>query len=95
MVSNDAERENDDDREEALDGVDGTFARWARVKEVAPRIDGDVLDRVAEGMHAKEIALALDISPRTVEVYRANLMTKLQAGSVSDLVRMVIVADSA
>lgn len=54
-----------------------------------------VLDGIVAGRANKIIAFDLGISPRTVEVYRANLMTKMQAGSVSDLVRMVIVADSA
>ena len=36
----------------------------------------------------------LGISPRTVEIYRANLMTKMQAGSLSDLVRMALLAGS-
>jgi two-component system response regulator FixJ len=38
------------------------------------------------------IAFDLGISARTVEVYRANLMTKMQAGSLSELVRMAMLA---
>ena len=38
------------------------------------------------------IAFDLDISARTVEVYRANVMTKMKAGSLSELVRMTLVA---
>ena len=38
----------------------------------------------------KVIAYDLEISPRTVEVYRANVMTKMQARSLSELVRMAI-----
>ena len=37
------------------------------------------------------IANDLDISPRTVEVYRANLMTKMQASGLSQLVRMALI----
>jgi regulatory LuxR family protein len=44
------------------------------------------------GRANKQIAFELGISPRTVEIYRANLMTKMQAGSLSDLVRMAILA---
>jgi two-component system response regulator FixJ len=52
-----------------------------------------VLDGIVAGRANKVIAFDLGISPRTVEVYRANLMTKLQANSVSDLVRMALLAD--
>jgi two-component system, LuxR family, response regulator FixJ len=43
----------------------------------------------------KIIAFKLEISPRTVEIYRANLMTKMKAGSLSELVRMTLVAATA
>ena len=49
-----------------------------------------VLDGLVEGHANKVIALKLGISPRTVEVYRANLMTKMQASSLSELVRMTL-----
>jgi two-component system response regulator FixJ len=45
------------------------------------------------GLANKQIAFNLGISPRTVEIYRANLMTKMQAGSLSDLVRMALIAE--
>ncbi len=47
-----------------------------------------VLDGLVAGHANKVIAYDLGISPRTVEVYRANLMTKMKADSLSDLVRM-------
>ena len=50
-----------------------------------------MLDGLVAGKANKIIAYDLGISPRTVEVYRANVMTKMQADSLSDLVRMVIV----
>ena len=53
-----------------------------------------MLDGLVAGNPNKRIAYDLGISPRTVEIYRANLMTKMQAGSLSDLVRMALVAGS-
>ena len=53
----------------------------------------DVLQGLVAGNPNKTIAYDLGISPRTVEIYRANVMTKMQAGSLSDLVRMAIVGD--
>src|SRR5262249_33217328 len=51
----------------------------------------DVLEGLVAGHANKQIAFDLGISPRTVEIYRANLMTKMQAASLSDLVRMALV----
>lgn len=51
-----------------------------------------VLDGLVAGRANKIIAFDLSISPRTVEIYRANVMTKMQAQSLSDLVRMALVA---
>jgi len=51
-----------------------------------------VLDGLIAGHPNKTIAYNLDISPRTVEIYRANLMTKMDASSLSELVRMALVA---
>lgn len=68
------------------------------VRRIAERIDGlstrerQVLEGLVEGRANKVIAYDLGISPRTVEVYRANVMTKMQAGSLSELVRLAIAA---
>jgi two-component system response regulator FixJ len=51
-----------------------------------------VLDGLVAGKANKTIAFDLGISPRTVEIYRANLMTKMEANSLSDLVRMAMLA---
>ena len=52
-----------------------------------------VLNGLVAGQANKVVALELGISPRTVEVYRANLMTKMQAASLSELVRMALIAE--
>ena len=62
-----------------------------RLKELSNR-ERQVLEGLVAGRPNKTIAYDLGISPRTVEIYRANLMTKMQAASLSDLVRMALVA---
>ena len=66
----------------------------ARLQSLSQR-ERQVLAGLVEGKTNKEIARHFDLSPRTVEVYRAKLMTKMQAASVSDLVRMAIRAGAA
>jgi len=52
----------------------------------------EVMEGLIEGKANKVIAFDLDISARTVEVYRANAMTKMGARTLSELVRMVMIA---
>lgn len=52
----------------------------------------DVLEGLLAGRPNKTIAFDLGISARTVEIYRANLMTKMQAGSLSELIRIALLA---
>ena len=63
----------------------------ARLASLSNR-ERDVLDGLVAGRANKQIAFDLGISPRTVEIYRANLMNKMQAGSLSELVRMALTA---
>jgi two-component system response regulator FixJ len=76
-------------------------AREIEKAEISSRIatlsgrEHDVMLGLLAGKANKVIAHDLDISPRTVEIYRANLMTKMRAGSLSELVRMVMRLDQA
>jgi two-component system response regulator FixJ len=63
----------------------------ARLASLSSR-ERNVLKGLVAGHANKQIAFDLGISPRTIEIYRANLMTKMQAASLSDLVRMALVA---
>ena len=61
----------------------------ARIASLSPR-ERQVMDGLIAGLSNKLIARDHDISPRTIEVYRANVMTKMQANSLSELVRMAL-----
>jgi FixJ family two-component response regulator len=50
----------------------------------------EILDLVVEGNTSKEIARALSISPRTVDIHRGHVMEKMQASNVAELIRMVL-----
>ncbi len=63
----------------------------ARLAELSPR-ERDVLQGLVAGKINKVIAYELSISPRTVEVYRANLMAKTGARSMSELMRIALAA---
>ncbi len=61
--------------------------------ELTPR-EREVMEMVTDGQSNKEIAAALSVSAKTVEVHRARVMDKMQADSLAELVRMVIMADA-
>jgi two-component system, LuxR family, response regulator FixJ len=61
----------------------------ARMASLSPR-ERQVMEGLIAGLSNKLIAREYDISPRTIEVYRANVMTKMQAGSLSELVRLAM-----
>lgn len=58
-----------------------------RLKALTPR-EREVLDGLADGLPNKTIAYDLGISPRTVEIHRANLMTKLNVRNLSEALRL-------
>jgi two-component system response regulator FixJ len=83
----------------ALRQQEGQTKRGAERAEIEHRIltlsprEKDVLAGLIQGRANKQIAFDLGISPRTVEIYRANLMNKMQADSLSELVRMALIAE--
>jgi two-component system, LuxR family, response regulator FixJ len=61
----------------------------SRIATLSPR-ERQVMDGLIAGLSNKLIAREYDISPRTIEVYRANVMTKMQAAGLSELVRLAM-----
>jgi RNA polymerase sigma factor (sigma-70 family) len=53
----------------------------------------EVLEHAVRGLHAKEIAALLNISPRTVEVHRTRILEKLEVRNIAELVRFAIAAE--
>jgi len=80
---------------EHLSAADSATARAAEAEVIlgalTPR-ERDVLEGLAQGLPNKTIAYDLGISPRTVEVHRANLMAKLDVRSLSDALRIAFAA---
>jgi RNA polymerase sigma factor (sigma-70 family) len=60
-----------------------------RLAALTPR-EREVLEHAAKGLHAKEIAAALGISPRTVEVHKTRIMEKLGVRNIAELVRFAL-----
>ena len=63
----------------------------ARLKPLTTR-EKEVLEGLVKGHPNKTIGYDLEISPRTVEIHRANLMSKLDVHSLSDLLRVAFMA---
>ncbi|HQR88625.1 MAG: DNA-binding response regulator [Caulobacter sp. 32-67-35] len=82
----------------AFERLDDVEARSARASDAAIAIaaltsrEQDVLRGMVQGLPNKTIAFDLGISPRTVEVHRANLMAKLQVKSLSEALRIAFAA---
>jgi two-component system response regulator FixJ len=67
-------------------------AAEGRLAALTPR-EQDILEAIAAGLGNKAIARRLDLSPRTVEVHRANIMRRAEAGSVAELLRLRFIAE--
>jgi RNA polymerase sigma factor (sigma-70 family) len=93
------------DNERLVELVEAAMARDAEAAQrqeqaalVAGRLqrltqrEREVMEQVVAGRHNREIAADLGISPRTVEVYKARLMDKLDVRRVADLVKLVVEA---
>lgn len=63
-----------------------------RIERLSAR-EGEVLDAILDGCSNKQVSERLGISLRTVEVHRANVMTKLEAGSIAELVRIALASE--
>ena len=63
-----------------------------RLQHLTPR-EHEVMEMVTDGKSNKEIANALGVSAKTIEAHRARVMEKMQAGSLAELVRMVLAVD--
>lgn len=96
------------DAERLLAALDEAFAREQRGYEEEERVasyarllatltprEREVMELVVAGRHNREIAATLGISPRTVEVYKANLQIKLQVDNIPDLVRFSLLGERA
>lgn len=81
-------------RKRQQSALDPAAARVRERLKLLSERERQVLDGLVAGKPNKIIAYDLGISPRTVEIYRANVMTKMQADSLSALVRMALLAGS-
>lgn len=75
--------------------IDAATVRRAdaeKLDRLTPR-EREVLEHAARGLHAKEIAAALGISTRTVEVHKSRIMEKLEVRNIAELVRFSMAAD--
>ena len=93
------------ERETLLQAIDAAFERIEQSENAAARAadaavlvgaltarEQEILEGLAKGLPNKTIAFDLGISPRTVEVHRANIMTKFQARSLSEALRIAFAA---
>ena len=83
-----------EDNDDAVDANAKRNRVLRRIESLTAR-ERQVLDLIMEGASNKLIATTLTISPRTVEIYRANVMSKMRADNLSDLIRMTLASGAA
>ena len=83
-----------EDNDDAVDASAKRTRVLRRIESLTPR-ERQVLNLIMEGASNKVVASSLAISPRTVEIYRANVMSKMRADSLSDLIRMTLSSGAA
>ena len=74
------------------ESTDPALREFVRRVATLSQRERQVLDHLVAGESSKDMGRALDISPRTVEIYRAKLMAKTQAASLQELVRWAVLA---
>ncbi|KQO89661.1 two-component system response regulator [Methylobacterium sp. Leaf90] len=80
------------DRGGPVEAADLSLQEFMRRVGTLSHRERQVLDQLVAGGTSKEIGRALDLSPRTVEIYRAKLMAKTQATGLQELVRWAVLA---
>jgi two-component system response regulator FixJ len=83
-----------EDNDDAVDASAKRNRVLRRIESLTAR-ERQVLNFIMEGASNKVIAAGLSISPRTVEIYRANVMSKMRADNLSDLIRMTLSSGAA
>ena len=83
-----------EDNDDAVDASAKRNRVLRRIESLTAR-ERQVLNFIMEGASNKAIASGLAISPRTVEIYRANVMSKMRADNLSDLIRMTLSSGAA
>jgi two-component system response regulator FixJ len=68
------------------------MAAAAKLAKLSPR-EREVFEMLAAGWHGTEIGQKLDLSPRTIEMHRANLMRRLGIHSVPEMVRLAVLVE--
>ena len=77
---------------ERIEGSEMRRADRQKLARLTSR-EREVLEHAARGLHAKEIAAALGISTRTVEVHKTRIMEKLEVRNIAELVRFALAAE--